>query len=442
MTRSAASLPPASDTLVDLVVIGLDDQGRAMLERLPAAEGYRFHQLFSATEVRGVERFTVESWLDQADILLEDLGDGVDGLVSYWDFPVTEMAAILAERHGLHAATLEALTRLQHKYWARRRQRRTVPDATPAFEPVDVFDDAAVDAIGLPFPYWLKPVRSFRSHLGFRVGSPIELHDAVTDIRAELPRIADPYAPILARLSLPPEVAAAGAHACIAEAIIGGRQCTLEGWSRGGEVEIYGVIDSIRDVNGSTFARFQYPSSLPPQVQVAMAQVARSVILDAQYEDAPFNAEFYWDPDRERIWLLEINARLSRSHLELFEHVDGVSHAQVLVDLSLGRRPTMPRREGDWPLAAKCFIRHYADALVRAVPGPDDIGRIEAAVPGTSIHLDIQSGDLLSALPDQDAYSHELGYIVVGATSEHELLEKYGRCVALLRLDLDDRETP
>ncbi len=113
----------------------------------------------------------------------------------------------------------------------------------------------------------------------------------------------------------------------------------------------------------------------------------------------------------------------------------------MLVDLALGRRPSIPRREGDWQLAAKCFIRHYPDALVRAVPGHDDIDRIQAAVPGTSIHLDVQAGDLLSALPDQDAYSHELGHIIVGATSEQELLEKFDRCVALLDLDLDDRET-
>jgi biotin carboxylase len=442
-TPSAAPRPPAPDTLANIVVIGLDNRGRAMFERLPRADACRFHQLFSATEIRGVEWFAVESWLDRAEVLLADLRDGVDGLVAYWDFPIAEMVAILAQRHNLHAATLEAVTRLQHKYWARLRQRRIVPEAVPAFEPVDVFDDAAVDTIGLAYPYWLKPVRSFRSHLGFRISCSSELHDAVATTRAELPRIADPYAPILARLSLPPEVAAAGAHACIAEAIIEGQQCTLEGWSQSGEVEIYGAIDSIRDANGSTFSRYQYPSSLPPRVLASMAKIARSVVLDAQYEDAPFNAEFFWEPDTDRIWLLEINARLSRSHLELFEHVDGVAHAQVLVDLALGRRPTMPRREGDWPLAAKCFIRHYRDALVRSVPDHDDIDRIRAAVPGTSSHLDVQAGDLLSALPDQDPYSHELGHVIVGATSEQELLDKFDRCVALLGLglDLDERET-
>lgn len=432
---------PASDSdgVLDVFVLGLDDRHHELLRTLGGADRCRFHQLFATSEIRGVDTFSVESWLDAADATLAARGGAGDGLVNYWDFPITEMAAILADRHGLPAASLEAVTRLQHKYWARLRQQEVVPGHVPAFRPVDVFDDAAIAAIDLPRPFWLKPVRSFRSHLGFRIRTARDLRAAVTSTREELPRLADPYGQILDRLSLPAEVAAVGARACVAEAIVSGRQCTLEGWSHDGEVEVYGAVDSIRAPNRSSFARYQYPSRLPAPVLERMAEVARAVVVDAGYEHAAFNAEFFWETARDRIWLLEINARTSQSHFELFDRVDGVAHAQVLLDLALDRRPEMPHRGGEWPIAGKCFIRAYRDGHVSGVPDPEAIAAIEAEVPGTNIHLDVQAGQRLSDLPDQDAYSYELGHVIVGATSQRDLLARFRRCVDRLALDIDER---
>lgn len=59
----------------------------------------------------------------------------------------------------------------EHKYWSRLQQRQVAPEYVPMFEAVDPFNDAAMDAIGVDTPFWIKPVKSFSSHLGFRVGN-------------------------------------------------------------------------------------------------------------------------------------------------------------------------------------------------------------------------------------------------------------------------------
>ena len=40
--------------------------------------------------------------------------------------------------------------------------------------------------VSLPFPFWIKPVKSVLSHLGFRVENAAELRRAIEEIRAGL----------------------------------------------------------------------------------------------------------------------------------------------------------------------------------------------------------------------------------------------------------------
>lgn len=420
--------PPAHDVPRNVFVLGLDDHNRALLEALPdAARRYRFHTLLDYHDVRGVDEFPVEEWLDEARSVLDRFAGSVDAIVSFWDFPLAEMACILCAERGLRSASLEASLRCQHKYWSRLVQHDVLPSSTPRFTAVDPFADDA-DAIDLDYPYWLKPVRSFRSYLGFRIGNARERARALDAIRDGIDRIADPFDDILRRVELPPEIEALSAHHCIAEEIIGGQQCTVEGYVHDGEVHAYGLVDSIRAPNRTTFTRYQYPSKLPRRIRARMADTAARVITATGYDDAPFNAELFYDRRRDRIRLLEINSRLSQSHAELFERVDGVSHHQVMVDLALGERPRPPEvvaDDGRFRCAAKFFLRAWDDGVVTSAPTPEQIDRIEETVPGCSIHLAVEEGTRLAELPDQDSYSYELGVVFVGAQRERDLLRKY-----------------
>jgi len=196
---------------------------------------------------------------------------------------------------------------------------------------------------------------------------------------------------------------------------------------------VYGIVDSVREgERQSSFSRYQYPSRLPDRVQSRMTDAACRLVQHIGYRNAPFNVEFYWDSDTDRIWLLEINARISKSHSPLFKLVDGETHQKVSIDLVLGRKPSMPYREGHHEIAGKFMMRIFEDSVVTRVPGPDDLAAVRAQFPEVLIRLMVEEGQRLSHLLYQDSYSFEIAEVFLGAKNEDELLQKYDRVCSLL----------
>jgi hypothetical protein len=425
----------------NVFVLGLDQTNLDMLKRLPAAERYRFRTLLHHDELRGVEGFYLTDLIASADERLRAIGGAVDAVVTLLDFPATELVPILAKRARARSPSLEAVLRCSHKYWSRLVQREVVPECVPAFA---VFDPAVEDVarhVDLPSPFWVKPLNAYRSHLSFRIGSREDFDAALPLLRDELPRLAEPLKVLMQEAAVPDGIAGLGPGICIAEGLIRGRQCTLEGYVQGGRARVYGVVDSIRDRNRISFARYQYPSTLPRRVRERMTDVAVRVMEHLGYDDGCFNIELFWDRRRDRIWLLEINPRLSQSHCELFEKVDGASNAQVMLDVALGHSPDPPRGRGEAAVAAKFFIRAFRDGIVTRAPTPDDVARAEAAVPGAHVSVHVEPGVLLSDLPDQDSYSYELATVRLGAANERELLQRHRKVTAELpfAVEVSDR---
>src|SRR5690606_10568430 len=163
----------------------------------------------------------------------------------------------------------------------------------------------------------------------------------------------------LDQLELPAEIAEVGATACLAEEAVGGRQVTVEGYSDGGGVHVYGIVDSLTYPQSSSFLRYQYPSQLPEGVRRRQVESSTKVIEQVGLESSTFNIEYFWDADTDRINLLEVNPRHSQSHAIMFEQVDGASNHEVQLRLALGRAPDMPTGKGDYAIAAKCFLREF-----------------------------------------------------------------------------------
>ncbi len=317
-----------------------------------------------------------------------------------------------------------------------------IPDFIPAFTAFDPFDDDALTRIGeagLYIPFFVKPIKSSGSRLGFLIDSPETFYLAIEQLREQIGLIADPFNTVLEHARLPPDIAAVDGHFCMAEEIIGGWQCTVEGYVFQGEVVSYGIVDSLRYPQVLSFFHYRYPSGLPGYVQEKMTELTRTVMTHIGYDNAAFNIEYYWDEVQERIWLLEINTRISQSHCDLFEKVDGVSHQQVTIDLALGQRPDMPSRQGEFPMAAKFFYRvFFVDAVVTRVPGEAEIAALEAEFPGTFIALQVTVGQRLSTLPEQDSYSYALAHIWMGARDETQLLANYDSLASRLGFEFDD----
>ncbi|WP_223669942.1 ATP-grasp domain-containing protein [Kangiella shandongensis] len=411
----------------NIFVFGADAFNLQQMQALDTEHLYRFHELFSHQEVKAAPEFPVQQLLNGATERLKHFPHSINAIVGYWDFPVSTMLPLLRKPFHLPSASFEAVLKCEHKYWSRLEQSKVIPDYLPNYCGVNPFDDNYSQQITVDFPFWIKPVKSVSSYLGFKVSNHKQLKHAIQQIREGIFRFAKPFNYLLQFAELPNDIAAIDGNHCIVEELISiGRQCTLEGYVYNGQVTVYGVVDSIRDAqHRSTFLRYQYPSSIPQSVQQRMIAVATRFLKHIQYDNAPFNIEFYWQRSNNSISLLEINSRISKSHCPLFQAVDGASNHKVMLEVALGQQPDFPQRRGKYRIAAKFMWRIYEDAIVTRVPTADELDDICRQFPDVTIQLAAEAGIQLSSLPDQDSYSYEIAVIFVGGNSQAELLQKY-----------------
>ncbi|PXY19034.1 ATP-grasp domain-containing protein [Prauserella muralis] len=419
----------------NIFVLGLDEPNLELLRRLPGAHDYRFHRLLDVEGMRIGEADYDES-LEQARAQLDAFDGPIDAVTGYWDFPVTSLTPVLCERYGLPSTSLESIAKCEHKYWSRLEQREVI-DEYPAFAVVDPDTDTALPQ-GLDYPVWLKPVKSASSKLAFHIDDESQFTEALSAIREEIGDVSGPFDAVLNRLDVPPAVAEAGSRACIAEEAVGGAQVTVEGYRYHHEPHVYGVVDSVNYPGTSSFLRYQYPSTLPRHLTDRVSDISKRVAVQMGLRSTTFDIEFFIDLDTERIWVLEVNPRLSQSHAQLFEHVDGVANHHCMVSLALGRDPDMPHRQGRYATAGKWFLRRFTDGVVRRAPTAEEIARVEEDIPGVTVQVVTKEGVRLSEQYERDSYSFELADIMVGANDEDELKKKYERCVAALPFEFDD----
>lgn len=412
------------------------------MQALETARNYRFHDLFSHQQVKAGAEFSVKKLYEEALVQLERFPGTVDAIVGYWDFPVSTLLPLLRRRFGLASPSYEAVLKCEHKYWCRLEQKQVIPEYIPAFCVVNPFVNNPGQNISLGYPFWIKPVKAASSHLGFMVRNKADFEHAIEVIRSKIFRVAKPFNYMLELADLPDEIAAIDGSHCIVEGIISqGHQCTLEGYVYHGEVTVYGAVDSIRGgQHRSSFSRYQYPSTIPQAVQQEMITVTARFLQHIQFDNGPFNIEFYWEQDKQgndKIRLLEINTRISKSHCPLFHDVDGATHQKVMLELALGQKPDFPYRRGKYKMAAKFMWRVCHDAYVRNVPSEQELSALVQQFPDTQFQLHIHKGMYLSELKDQDSYSYEIAVIFLGGHNQHELLQKYSEVQKAMHIELE-----
>jgi hypothetical protein len=381
----------------------------------------------------------VDALIDLAAERMAAAPDGPAGIVSFFDFPGTIIAAILAERFGLPGPSLESLLKCEHKYWSRLEQHKVVPDHIPSFTAFDPFDEDAYGKIGLIPPFWIKPIKSFRSYLAYAVNDERQFSEVMSVCREKSPPIIEPFRAVMRRYDMPDELTEMP-ESFIAESSIGGAQCTLEGYALDGRVTVYGVVDSVREAGSSSFARYEYPTILPLEVQHRMIDVTRAVIKQIGYDHGPFNVEFFYDQTGDQVWLLEINPRSSQSHADLFHKVHGVPHLTIALDLAVGRKPKPLKREGQYNVAAHFFTRAFEPGRVVYAPTPAVIERLRQRQPQTRVQVMVEKGMNLSDMNVQDSYSFELANVYIGGRDRLDLLDKYDEVMTALQFDIEPED--
>jgi biotin carboxylase len=424
----------------NVFVLGLDDFQRGELETITNARHLVFHQLLAPEVVTRPDEHGFNELLAAARGQLESFDGPVDAIIAHWDFPSSVLQPMLCREFGLPAASLESVIACEHKHWSRIEQQASVPEVVPTFAGFDPFDDDALAGIDLEYPFWIKPVKSHSSQLGFKIEGPEDFHAAIPAIREGIGAAGDPFNEVLAVTPLPDFVAADSGTTCLAEQIVSGAQATVEGTMFQGEFGVHGVFDSPKDERTGHFARYEYPAaSLPEEVQRRMIDVCERYLRHIGYDDACWNIEFMWDEDTDQLWLVEVNTRISQSHSDLFAKVDGMSNHEVAVAVALGAPPWMPSQRGNFEVAAKCFLwtEEMTDGVVRRVPSQNEIARVVDRFPETHVQVEVEVGDRLSELRDQSSYRYDLGFLFLGAQHRDDIVRNYEICRKMLPFEIE-----
>src|SRR6056297_2902470 len=422
-------------------VIGLDDFNLKKLQRLPEAKDCDFLPAVEISEMRGVKNLNIQKIIDKACERIDNHGK-IDAIVSYYDFPWTTITPIIADKYGLPAPSLESVMKCEHKYWSRLEQNKVIPMSLPKFAAFDPFDDKAYQHIEMIPPFWIKPIKSYRSFLAYKINSEYQFNDLMEEVREHIHFMSEPFNHIFQNYNLPQEYANMK-ETMIAETPITGFQCTVEGYVYNGEVVVYGIVDSLREEDRSSFTRYEYPSSLPQEIQFRMADLTRRAITQVGLNNSPFNIEFFYNNTVNQIFLLEINPRISQAHTDIFEKIHGISHHSIMLNLALGRRPKALEYKGKHRIASNFMLRTYEPGKVKSVPSEKQIEKLQERYPDLNLKIHIKEGMHLNELYGQDSYSFEIANLFLGARNQEELLEKYNDCVENLSFDIEyDEKTP
>jgi biotin carboxylase len=368
---SAEGGGPAETDCVILVICPTHRDHRELPRLSPQGVKYLFHDYASISledlicNVAKDANFAAGPLEEMDAILAKIAGVRLAAVVSTDDYPGSALAAAMAKELGLPGPDPAVTLICQHKYLARCAQEKLVPDAVPPFTLIDVAETAPLPE-GLSFPLFVKPVKSFFSIGAERVDEP-EALAALFPRWAAQDQFFAPLEEMLRRYA----GATIGTKRLIAEGVLRGEQVTVEGFVHGGKATVIGIVDSVMFPGTLVFARFDYPSALPGDVQQRMSDVAATLMPGLGFDHGMFNIEMMYDPSSGAISIIEINPRMASQFADLYEKVDGTNSYAVLLDIAQGRAPRVTRRQDATPSPpASCFAvsRTMSSPLCRARP--------------------------------------------------------------------------
>jgi biotin carboxylase len=357
----------------------------------------------------------------------------LDGVLSSSDYPGATVAAAIAKRLGLPGADPRTVIRCSHKYYSRLAQREAVPEATARFRLIDP-SRPDLGAPDLELPCFVKPVKGAFSIMSGRVDSRAELEAFLA--RPAARSFLEEYVGIFDTLVGGLTDFEVGGRCFLAEELLHGVQTTVEGFAQRGEVEILGVVDSVLHPVSGSFARFDYPSGLRPEIQERMAGIARRAILALGLESSLFNIEMIYEAVRDRIRIVEINPRVCGQFGDLYAKVDGVNSYEVALALAAGERPRLSKGRGRYRAATSFPLRVFEPVRVERAPSEADVAAAEALYPETLVWSECETGDSLADFEAEDGHSSRYAVVNLGADDRQGLLRRLDAVVERLGFDL------
>jgi len=359
----------------------------------------------------------------------------IDGVVSNNEYFGATIAAVLANRLGLPGTPPEAVITAQHKYYSRLAQRRAAPEAVPVFS-IFPFGSLDTGALGLPFPFYVKPVRATFSVLTRKVHDAAELARHLSFAPTEewiIRRLVKPYND-LAALYAPCQTL--DAHHLIAEAPARGVEINLDGWMHRGRLHVLGTSDAEMYPSTDQFRRFVHPSRVPAEAIARLWDIAARVFAELGYDHGFFNMEAIWNPETGGLTLIEINPRMASQLAGLYARVGGFDPHRALLDLACGEAPQLLPIEGASrsAIAASCVGRRFDGRPLDHHPRRRQLEEVAVRHPDAELMLYLKRG---SALRREMKWLGSYRYMVVnlGGQDLADIETRYADILRLLGFD-------
>ncbi len=342
------------------------------------------------------------------------------------------IAAIVAQRMGLPGTNPQAILQSQHKWLARQIQQRVAPQATPAFAHFSYEIDKAEQA-GLPFPFFVKPIKATWSVLARRVDHFAELQQHLNFHPLEkfiIKRLVKPFNDILHDNGIHD----VDAHHLIAEELIDGHLVTLEGYAKDGQIHHLGITDSVMFGQTYAFKRFAYPSCLSPAVQQRMQDIATTVMQATGFDFGLFNMELYYREAFDDIKIVEINPRLARQFCDMHEKVDGQNTFDLLLALYL--QQDLPQKlSPQYGCAASFVFRDFSGKGLITGPTKTELDWLKLTYPDARLLVYPKHGASL-AREIKWLGSYRYAVLNLGGADEADLMRRHDDIVQHLTFTL------
>lgn len=352
----------------------------------------------------------------------------LDGVLSTHEQFGALAAALLTERLGLPGMSVSGVMNAQHKLLARQILARALPEANIPFATFP-YTVRHADEVGLPFPFFAKPVKAAYSVLARRV-------ESFSDLRQHLRfrpwekfiifRLVRPFNDVVARLA----ASDINGHHMIGEQIVDGFQVNIDGYVKDNEVTILGIIDAVMYPGTDAFMRWEYPSRLPPEWQQNIRRTSEAVVRALGLDHGLFNVELRVCSHSGECKVIEVNPRMATQFSDMYEMVSGINLHDLAVRLATGEPLPIPRRARY--RVATSFVYRRFDGLAQAqFPGEGERAALRAF--DADAHLltfEKRGNELKREMKWLQSYRYAC--LNMGAQSESELLEKYQHASKLL----------
>lgn len=361
-----------------------------------------------------------------------------DGILGADDFISCLYASRACNELGLVGARTDLELIFQHKYYSRILQQKIVPEYVPKFQLLNFNKPPQ-------YPFFAKPIRGAASIMAKRIHSDIEFKSYQKMPFLKLftfHRLVSLFQGISFEIAGTKPVK----EMAVAEEIIEGQQCTLEGVVFRGKNYIIGITDSVMYPNSKiSFSRFNFPSQLIPEVQQKMANIAEKLMIESGFDFGFYNIEFFYNAKTEEIKIIEVNPRMAFQFTDLYEKVIGVNTFEILLKMTAGEDISIDLQNisvnssqftGEYKKATSFVLRTFNDAKVLSHPTDSQVETYLEEVKDARLMIQAKSGDKLSDDIFQDVESFRLFTLNVGGHSEEELIAKYNLAIKMLPFSL------